>query len=86
MMLVNGGRATQKWPAVKPQSEPVERILEQFQRSEPEDFSAADDPQLVRFFAVSHATRGGDLQGAGEAAGAALEFARAKEPDAPAQP
>jgi len=51
--------------------------LEQFLRSEPEEFGAADDPQLIRFFAVAHATLGDELQKAGEPDRASLEFARA---------
>jgi 4-amino-4-deoxy-L-arabinose transferase-like glycosyltransferase len=55
------------------------RILEQFLRSEPQDFATVDDPELIRFFAASHATLGGELQKAGEPARASLEFARANE-------
>ena len=59
------------------------RVLEQFLQSEPQQFSDADDPQLVRFFAMSHLTLGNELQKAGDPARASLEFARAKELGAP---
>ena len=55
------------------------RIWEQFLRSEPEDFGAVDNPQLIRTFAAVHATLGSELQKAGEPVRAALEFARAKQ-------
>jgi len=60
----------QDWPEAA-------RVMEQFLRSEPENFGADDDPQLIRFFAVAHATLGNELQKAGEPARASLEFARA---------
>jgi hypothetical protein len=53
--------------------------LRQFLRSEPQDFGAADDPQLISTFARTHEALGSELQRAGEPAGAALEFARARE-------
>ena len=55
------------------------QIMEQFLRSEPEDFGAAGDAQLIRTFALCHATLGSELQKAGEPVRAALEFARAKQ-------
>ncbi|MFY9726062.1 MAG: glycosyltransferase family 39 protein [Bryobacteraceae bacterium] len=53
------------------------RILEQFLRSEPEDFGAVDNPQLIRTFAWAHATLGSELQKAGDPVRASMEFARA---------
>jgi hypothetical protein len=45
----------------------------------------ADDPQLVRFFAMSHLTLGNELQKAGDPARASMEFASAKELGAPVE-
>lgn len=53
------------------------RIWEQFLRSEPEDFGAVDNPQLIRTFASVHAKLGSELQKAGDPVRASMEFARA---------
>ena len=61
------------------------RILEQFLQSEPAEFDAGGDPQLIRTFAAVHATLGSEWQRAGEPVRAMREFTRAKELGAPLQ-